>query len=49
MREISNEEFIYDPFVKSRVSGTLGITLLFHFSNILYNLLLNQITCPLDF
>ena len=44
---MSNEEFIYDPFVKSRVSGTLGITLLFHFSNILYNLSLNQITCPL--
>ena len=44
---MSNEEFIYDPFVKSRVSGTLGITLLLV---IYFTMLpLNQITCLLDF
>ena len=32
-----NKEFIYHPFIKSRVSGTLGRTLLFRFSNMLYN------------
>ena len=34
---MSKEEFIYHPFVKSRVSGTLGRTFLFYFSDIFYN------------
>ena len=32
-----NEEFTYHPFVNSRVSGTLGRTFLFYFSDIFYN------------
>ena len=46
---MSNEEFIYHPFVKSRVSRTLGRTLLFHFSNILYNAPLESNYLPLRF
>ena len=46
---MSNEEFIYDLFVKSRMSGTLGITLLFHFSNIVYNASLESNYLPLRF
>ena len=46
---MSNEEFIYHAFVKSRVSGTLGRTLLFHFSNVLYNASLESNYLPLRF
>ena len=46
---MSNEEFIYHPFVKSRVSGTLGRTLLFHLINIRYNAFLESNYLPLRF
>ena len=46
---MSNEEFIYHPFVKSHASGTLGRTLLFYFSNILFNASLESNYLPLDF
>ena len=46
---MSNEEFIYHPFVKSRVSETLGRTLLFQFSDILYNASLESNYLPLRF
>ena len=37
MPMVADEEFIYHSFVRSRVSGTLGRILLFHFSGIRYN------------
>ena len=49
MPKMSNDEFIYHPFFKSRVSGTLGRTFLFHFSNILYNASLESNYLPLRF
>ena len=46
---MSNEEFIYHPFVKSRVSETLGRTFLVYFSDIFYNAPLESNYLPLGF